>query len=138
MMRGNYYPTIGREHQPVSTHEDDYRARRITDYLNLVNTIVKTQVEKLRKAPFEKGSEIVKYFTMLPEDSTLKKLFLQMMKTSDQPGKEKLETYLRTQIRPGSIDVNVMAKIDRNNYNKSGELLDESADAVAALRVCKK
>lgn len=134
MMRGYYYPTIGQEYQPVSTHEEDYRARRITDYLNLVNTIVLAQVEKLRNEGFEAGSEIVKYFTMLPEDSSLKKLFLQMMNTTDQPEKEKLGKYLRTQIRPGSIDVNIMTKIDRNNYTKSGELIEEGSDAVAALR----
>ena len=72
MMRRYYYPTINREYQPISTHEDDYRAKRITDYLNLVNTIVQAQVEKLRKAAFETGSEIVKYFEMLPDDSALK------------------------------------------------------------------
>ena len=35
MMRKHYYPTIGIEYQPISPHEDDFRAKRITDYLNL-------------------------------------------------------------------------------------------------------
>ncbi|MGZ4049931.1 MAG: hypothetical protein ACXVNN_11245, partial [Bacteroidia bacterium] len=134
MMRSHYYPTIGREYQPISTHEEDYRAKRITDYLNLVNTIVQEQVEKLRKTAFEAGSEIVKYFEMLPDDSALKLLYRQMIKLNDQPEKGKMETYLRSQIRPGSIDVNIMNKIDRDNYNKRGEMLKESSDAVAALR----
>ena len=60
MMRKHYYPTINREYQPITVHEEDYRAKRITDYLNLVNIIVQTQVEKLRNAAFEAGSEIVK------------------------------------------------------------------------------
>jgi len=134
MMRSHYYPTIGQEYHPISTHEEDYRARRITDYLNLVNTIVQEQVEKLRKTAFEAGSEIVKYFEMLPDDSALKRLYRQMIKINDQPEKEKMETYLRAQIRPGSIDVNIMTKIDRDNYNKCGEILKDSSDAVAALR----
>lgn len=134
MMRNYYYPAIGQKYKPITVHEEDYRAKRITDYLNLVNTIVQTQVEKLRNAAFEAGSEIVKYFEMLPEDSTLKQLYRQLMNTSDQPEKEKIESHLRAQIRPGSIDVNIMTKTDRNNYNEQGELLEDGSDAVAALR----
>jgi len=77
MMRKHYYPTINQEYQPISTHEEDYRAKRITDYLNLVNTIVQIQVDKLRNAAFEEGSEIVKYFERLPDDRVLKKFYRQ-------------------------------------------------------------
>jgi len=134
MMRRHYYPTINQEYCPITTHEADYRAKRITDYLNLVNTIVETQVEKLRKTAFEAGSEIVKYFEMLPDESILKQLYRKMIKTSNQPEKDKIEAYLRTQIKPGSIDVNIMTKLDRENYNKSGELQEDGSDAVTALR----
>lgn len=134
MMRSHYYPTINQEYQPISTHVVDYRAKRITDYLNLVNTIVQGQVEKLKKAAFETGSEIVKYFEMLPEDSNLKKLYLQMLGAGNQPEKKKMQEFLRTQIQPGSIDVNIMTKTDRNNYNKNRELIEDGSDAVAALR----
>ena len=134
MMRNYYYPTINLEYKPISIHEEDYRAKRITDYLNLVNAIVHAQVEKLRNAAFEAGSEIVKYFEMLPDDSILKKLYHQMGKTSNQPEKEKIEAYLRSQVRPGSIDVNIMTKTDRNNYNERGELIEDGSDAIAALR----
>jgi hypothetical protein len=134
MMRSHYYPTISQEYQPITVHEEDCRAKRITDYLNLVNTIVRAQVEKLRNTAFETGSEIVKYFEMLPDDSTLKQLYRQMMNTGNQLEKEKMETHLRAQIKPGSIDVNIMTKTDRNNYNKRGELLEDGSDAVSALR----
>jgi len=106
MMRRHYYPTINKEYQPISTHEIDYRSKRITDYLNLVDTIVKQQFEKLKNTLFEAGSEIVKYFEMLPEDCSLKQIYQQMMNTTNQPEKKKLETFLRTQITPGRIDVN--------------------------------
>ena len=39
-MRSYYYPLAGKTYQPISAKEDDYRARRITDYLNLLNNIV--------------------------------------------------------------------------------------------------
>ncbi|MBI2729544.1 MAG: hypothetical protein HYX40_02120 [Sphingobacteriales bacterium] len=134
MMRQYYYPTINRDYQPIPVHEPDYRAKRITDYLNLVNTIVQAQVEKLKKAAFDTGSEIVKYFEMLPHDSTLKQLYLQMMKSGNVQEKEKIGTHLRSQIRPGSIDVNIMTKIDRDTYNKTGGLMEDCSDAIAALR----
>ena len=134
MMRSHYYPTIGKTYQPITTHEPDYRAKRITDYLNLVNTIVQEQFEKLKQAAFEKGSEIVKYFELLPDDSKLKQLYLQMTSTNDQKEKEKLADILRNNIQPGSIDVNIMTKVDREVYNDAGEAIPDGSDAVAALR----
>lgn len=134
MMRQHYYPTISREYQPISTHETDYRAKRITDYLNLVNTIVQAQVEKLRNAAFETGSEIVKFFEMLPDDNALKQLFGQMMNSGNREEKEKIASQLRSQIQPGSIDVNIMTKVDRETYNSRGDIVENGSDAVAALR----
>lgn len=134
MMRRHYYPTINKEYRPINTHEPDYRAKRITDYLNLVNTIVQTQVDKLKHAAFEASSEIVKYFEMLPDNSSLKQLYRQMMGTKDHVEKEQLQTYLRTQIKAGSIDVNIMTKTDRDNFDKNGNLLPDGSDAVSALR----
>jgi hypothetical protein len=134
LMRKHYYPTIGGTYQPISAHEDDFRAKRITDYLNLVNSIVQAQIEKIKTATFETGSEIVKYFEMLPDDSLLKKFYIKMMKSEDETEKKILENYLRTQIRPGSIDVNIMTKTDRNNFNKAGEMIEDGSDAVVALR----
>lgn len=134
MMRKHYYPTIGQEYVPISTHEEDYRAKRITDYLNLVNKIVQAQIDKLKHSAFEVDSEIVKYFEMLPGDSPIRHLYCKMMKSEDKLEKEKMEAYLRSRIRPGSIDVNIMTKTDRNNYSKDGKLLQDGSDAVAALR----
>ena len=68
---------------PIPVNEWDYRAKRITDYLNLIDTIVNEQIEKLKSAAFEKGSEIRKYFEMLPEDSLLKQLYRKLIKTND-------------------------------------------------------
>lgn len=134
MMRKHYYPTIGETYQPISEHEDDFRARRITDYLNLVNRIIHIQVENIKQAAFETGSEIVKYFEMLPEDSKLKQCYATMTGTIDEIEKSRLQNYLRSQIKPGNIDVNIMTKIDRNNFDEAGELIADGSEAVAALR----
>lgn len=94
MMRAHYYPMIGLEYIPIPRHECNYRSKRITDYLNLVNRIVLDQVTKLRNATFESGSEIVKYFEMLPDDSMVKKIYLQMLNTTNLQEKSTLEDYL--------------------------------------------
>ena len=134
MMRKHYYPTVNKEYYPISTHEEDFRAKRITDYLNLVQEIVTAQVEKLKQSAFETGSEIVKYFEMLLDNSKLKQVYFKTIETKILPEKEKMQDYLRTQIRAGSIDVNIMTKIDGENYKKAGELIEEGSDAIAALR----
>ncbi len=136
MMRSYYYPTLNLEYKPISGHEDDSRAKRITDYLNLVNTIVQGQFEKLRNATFEAGSEIVKYFELLPDDSSLKLLYRKMMRCSDELEKLEMANFLRKHMRPGSIDVNIMTKLDRENYvkNSDGVVKEDASDAVAALR----
>lgn len=134
MMRSFYYPQIGETYHPITTKEKDYRASRITDYLNLVNKIVHTQMEQLRSLAFEKGSEIVKYFDMLPATSPLKQLYMQMTNTTSATERSDLMARLRTQMQPGSIDVNIMTKTDKNNYDAQGDLIEDGSDAVAALR----
>lgn len=133
MMREYYYTQIKQPYIPISKQEPNYRANRITDYLNLVNSIVQTQIEKIKKASFEKGSEIVKYFELLPDDSMLKKLYLQSIGTTDLNEKIKIEELLRNQVTPGSIDVNIMTKIDRDLY-KNGEIVQDESEALEALK----
>lgn len=134
MMRSHYYPAVGEAYRPIPATEPDYRARRITDYLNLVNRIVKTQVEQLRHKAFEAGSEIVRYFEMLPEHHALKQMYRQMTSTADAREKATLASGLRKAITPGSIDVNIMTKTDKDNYDENGLPITDGSDAVAALR----
>jgi len=133
-MRSHYYPMINETYRPISKKEVDYRAQRITDYLNLINRIVNDQVEKLRNESFETDAEINKYFQMLPDDSDLKHIYKEMIALSDPQDKEQLETWLKHEIEPGSIDVNIMTKLDKNNPDDQGNIAEDSSDAVAALR----
>ncbi len=110
------------------------RAQRITAYLNLVDRLVARQVKALQNSPFEAGSEISKYYEMLPDDAPLKKTYLDMLKMSDASEKKMAKAKLRKSAVPGSIDVNIMTKLDRDHYRK-GELLPPIyADAMSALR----
>jgi hypothetical protein len=134
MMRKHYYTYVNEPYYPITTKDENYREKRITDYLNLVSRIVSEKVEKLKNSVFEAGSEIVKYFEMLPEDSNIKRLYRQMTGTMDDVEKEELRKVLRNEITAGSIDVNIMTKLDNNNYTKAGDLIADGSDALAALK----
>ncbi len=120
---------------PIPATEDDYRAKRIKSYLNLLNLLVKRQVTILQEELFTANSEITKYFELLPETSSIKQDYLQMLETEDGNEKILIQNELRQEIKAGSIDVNIMSKLDKNNYTKDGEMLPkEYSDALAALR----
>ncbi|UZH55367.1 hypothetical protein JRG66_00215 [Salinimicrobium tongyeongense] len=137
MMRKHYYQENNETYVPIEKHEENYRVRRITDYLNLVNRNVQSKFEKLKSSAFEKGSEIVKYFEMLPEESGLKEKYHQFLQAHGE-AKAELESFLRKHMSPGGIEVNIMTKVDKNNTGKSGEILPDGSDALGALKAYAK
>lgn len=134
MMRKYYYQKNDKKYVPISIHEKEHRARRITDYLNLINKMVKDQIEKIKASAFEMESDIVKYFEMLPEDSVLKQTYRQMIQMENSLERCLVEQNLKKKIKPGSIEVNIMTKVDKNNYDKFGSLVSEGSDALSALK----
>lgn len=133
-MREFYSKKFNFEFTPIKEKEADCRARRITAYLNLVKQIVDQNTEALRNSPFEEGSEITKYFEMLPETSPLRVQYLKMLNLI---GKERhqAEEELRKNMRAGAIDVNIMTKIDGGGIKRvKDEDSVEFNDAHAALR----
>ncbi len=134
-MRKHYCNLNQLAYTHISDKEEDHRAKRITAYLNLVNDLVTQKTESLRQQPFEEGSDIVKYFEMLSNDSEMKLKYENMLQTNDEPIKEALQKELRLAICAGSIDVNIMSKIDNLNFAKDGTPLPkEFSDALSALR----
>jgi hypothetical protein len=127
--------TNGLEYQPIHKEEQDSRARRITAYLNLVDQLVREQFEKLRASAFEVGSEITTYFEMLPDHSALKEAYQTMLAITNPVERSEAQEELRGKICPGSIDINIMTKLDGNNSDVDGQPpLPESSYAMAALR----
>ncbi|VAX37089.1 591aa hypothetical protein: FIG00906767 [hydrothermal vent metagenome] len=134
-MRRYYCGLFQKEYTEITKYDEDYRARRITAYLNLVDEIVKKKFEKVRSSSFEVKSEITKYFELLPDTSPLKILYNTMLKITDIKLKEKAQNELRTQMRPGDIEVNIMTKLDRMNLAQDKtELPEEFSDALSSLR----
>ncbi|WP_373549863.1 hypothetical protein [Haliscomenobacter sp.] len=133
-MRMYYCRDTGRHYEPIADKAPDYRAKRITAYLNLMNTIVAEQMQKMRTEAFVEGNEIVQYFEMLPDDSSLKKSYLDMLQCTDEEERLAIQNYLRTQLVAGSILVNIMTKVDGDKWDKQGNIIPNGSDAVTALR----
>jgi len=135
-MRQYYCEQVGRDYTPITKYEEDYRAKRITAYLNLVDIIVQDDFEKVKSTEFKEGSEIVKYFENLSDTSTLKTEYVTMKATLDPVKNEEMQKRLRDQMKPGDINVNIMTKLDRTNYSNKDktELSMEYSDALSALR----
>ena len=134
-MRKHYCRETGEHYQLIPQTDTDHRAKRITAYLNLVNKIVSNQIAELQCLPFVEGSEIMKYFELLPDSSFAKKLFCDMVLLPEGAEKNLLQNELRSAIVPGAIDVNIMSKVDKNNFDNNGnELSMDYSDALAALR----
>jgi hypothetical protein len=134
-MRKHYCKTFDQPYEEITNKADDYRAERIRLYLNLINELVKDNCVNLRYSEFEEGSEINKYFELLPETSQLKQEYNEMISETDNVERYVLQEKLRRRIVEGSIDVNIMTKLDKANYkNKTEELPTEYNDAHAALR----
>lgn len=120
-------------YQPINSQDQDSRARRITAYLNLLDKLVAKQISAIKCQPFEPRNEITTYFEMLP-DGVLKKCYQEMLAETDQQKKVQLQHTLRQAITAGTIDVNIMTKLDCQNYRHGQMLPYEFNDAAAALR----
>jgi hypothetical protein len=120
---------------PIPTTEPDFRSKRITGYLDLMDRIIDQHFVRLQNEPFEPGNDITRYFELLPDTSPLKTDYLQMLEMQDGSEKVALQTELRKQTTKGAIDVNIMSKVDKLNTDVYGEPLDDTfSDASAALR----
>jgi len=132
-MRGYH---CGRErlpYEPIADGDEDARARRIAAYLDLIDQLVQRDVAALRQSGFAPDSELTRYYEMLP-DGRLKQAYLDMLAMSDPARKAKMQQRLAELARPGSIDVNIMTKLDRDLWRGGQKLPPEYADAMSALR----
>src|SRR5680860_414216 len=111
---------------------EDFRAKRITSYLDLIKTLSEQKFEALKNFTFETIGEIKRYFQMLPDTSKLKQEFLSM--TKDRFDLEEIKTWIQHRLEMGNIDVNIMTKVDKENYRGKEKLPSIYNDAHAALR----
>jgi hypothetical protein len=133
-IRRHHAELAGEPYTEIRSTDEDARARRITAYLDLLDVLIQRQMCELKAAPFEPGSEITRYFELLP-DSPLRSLYQQMIETPEGEAKARLQQQLRDAVVSGSIDVNIMTKLDCLHRGPDGQPLPQkTSDAMSALR----
>jgi hypothetical protein len=133
--RAYYARTYGLPYQNIAQKEEDYRAKRITAYLNMMQEIVANQIVEIKNSALVEGSLIMNYLELLDEKNALKILLNKYLAEENQLAKIELEDEIKCSIYQGDINVNIMTKLDKPNPKMQGSLpAVEYSDALAALR----
>lgn len=131
-LRKMYCETSGRTYSEIKEGTEDFRAKRITSYLNLIASLAEKKFEDVKTMASGLSDELYQYFNMLPESSQIKHQFKRLI-TGDF-NLSYLKDWIESNLSMGSIDVNIMTKVDKDNYLKDEKLPVEYNDAHAALR----
>lgn len=115
---------------PISKKEEDFKAKRVTAFLNQMDDLVQQKFAAFKSSCTL--AEAKDYVDLLPENAELKTAFYQLL--AEEGGEVLAIRLVRERAKPGSIDVNIMTKVDKVNY-KNGQKLDRIYnDAHASLR----
>lgn len=120
-------------YEEITQRMQDFRAKRITSYLNLVDKIVKQKFENLKAEMMESKAVLNNYISMLPNQSEIKLKFHELFQNGAD-AKDTLLQFIEKNLATGSIDVNIMTKVDKENYENGKLLPPIFNDAHAALR----
>jgi hypothetical protein len=135
-VRKHYCEKHGFPYERIKGKGAEGRPERTTAYLNMVSRIVDENLAKLKSLPFFDENDKKKYFDLLPDSSSLKKKYSELInKGHECSERSQIEDELNKEIKAGSIDVNIMVKLDKINYDKNKEALSsEFTDAKLALK----
>lgn len=131
-LRKTYCEKFELPYQAITNKIDDFRAKRITSYLNLLQELAEKKFKQMKDSTKETGLEIKTYLSMLPDTSALKQQFAEL--TSQNISWKEIRNWANQHLSMGSIDVNIMTKLDKVNYKEGEKLPNEYNDAHAALR----
>lgn len=134
-IRKHYANEFGLEFASIGRNAPDGRAKRITAYLDTVQEIVNIKFEQLKSQAFGTNSDKDRYFSMLPDGHELRELWKSLTDMPKSMVRLGIESHLTKMMTPGSIDVNIMSKVDHLGWDKNDMPLSaEFSDACAALR----
>jgi hypothetical protein len=134
-IRRHHATRAGLHFAPIGALEPDARARRIAAWCDLVHDLLARQMIELSALPLSPGNDKTKYFELLPDDSPLSRAYRTFCAMDEGPHRARAGEELTRAMVPGSADVNIMTKLDRNRAASDGTSLGpEYSDAKAALR----
>lgn len=113
---------------------EDYRAKRITAYLDMMDEIVKTKFETFKEDISKNKAALQDFISMLPSTSDLKDGLQQLLHETKEDLAESIKSFVDKHMHPGEIDVNIMTKVDKDNFEKGVQLPVIHNDAHSALR----
>ncbi|MBP8724550.1 MAG: hypothetical protein KBF37_02820 [Saprospiraceae bacterium] len=117
--------------QPIENADEDSRARRVTEYLNMLSDIVSIKLKEQKEKLLQSTLQLEAFINMLPDYSALRQELIEMASSYNTA---KLKKWLNEHLVAGSIDVNIMTRLDKVNYRKGEPLPVEYNDAHASLR----
>ncbi|MBP0613713.1 hypothetical protein J8J42_11760 [Chryseobacterium sp. cx-311] len=132
-MNAFYSDKFKRPYQEVTQKMEDFRAKRITNYLNMMDSVITEKFESYKQELTEKQSKLEEFMSILPSTSGLKQK-LQQALTAGKQNLSEIRSVLDEYFSPGSIDVNIMTKVDKDNFSGKEQLPVIYNDAHAALR----
>ncbi|MFV9644378.1 MAG: hypothetical protein ACNYWU_01010 [Desulfobacterales bacterium] len=133
-IRKYYSKKFGLPYSKIQRNAVDGRAKRTTAYLDMIHEIVQIKMENIKKQPFFKENDKTKYFELLPDKSWLKIEYNKLLEMKAGLKRNVLAKDLTSRMQPGSIDVNIMVKLDRIYHDNILPISDEFSDAKTALR----
>ena len=114
-MRKMYCEFYELPYKEISDKIEDFRAKRITSYLNMIKALSENKFEELKSSALHTGLELKDYLNMLPDGTSFKKelknLVSKYLNTHDAAD------WIKDNLSLGSIDVNIMTKVDKVNYS---------------------
>ncbi|WFO16941.1 hypothetical protein M601_003975 [Cellulophaga baltica 4] len=131
-LRKMYATNFNQSYQEITENSEDFRAKRISSYLNLVQEIAQHKFKELKDISNGVSESLKQYFDFYPETSSLKQQFNALI--SKHYDRSELKNFLDENLKMGSIDVNIMTKVDKENFYKKEKLPTIYNDAHAALR----
>ncbi|HET9131775.1 MAG TPA: hypothetical protein VFO86_12540, partial [Terriglobia bacterium] len=134
-IRKFYCQKFGYAYTTIPRFAPEARSKRITAYLDLVQEIVRHKLEEVKRLPFFAHNDKQKYFEMLPDESPLKKDYQTLLSMQPGPERDAVEQDLTDRMSAGSIDVNIMVKLDGYHLERYGTPRENVlSDARAALK----
>lgn len=132
-MKNFYSSKFNLNYASISTRVEDYRAKRITAYLDMLDDIVTEKFEAFKEEISKNKTALSHFVDMLPNTSELR-AGLEHFLTQKEGITSSIKSFIEKHLSPGNIDVNIMTKVDKDNFKNKEQLPVIYNDAHASLR----
>ncbi|GEN74291.1 hypothetical protein [Chryseobacterium hagamense] len=132
-MKNFYNEKFNLNYPRISAKTDDCRAKRITAYLDMMDDIVNEKFEAFKEEISRNRTALKSFIEMLPDTSALKENLAPFLNCRERISSS-LKIFIDNHFTKGSIDVNIMTKVDKENFRDGEPLPVIYNDAHASLR----